>query len=108
MKIIVKVPIEGIHYYENAPDEVDYLRYPHRHTFTIEAHKVVTHDNRETEFIMFQHQIRDWANQCYYDPLRKLCNFGPFSCEQIAKDVKAVFNCEKVIVWEDNEFGGEA
>ena len=34
--IIVKTQFEGIHCFPEAPEEVEYLAYPHRHIFGIE------------------------------------------------------------------------
>ena len=38
---------EGIHKYPDAPDEVDFLRYPHRHMFHFKVQIEVYNDDRD-------------------------------------------------------------
>ena len=106
--IIVKTNFEGIHKFEDAPQEVGYLREPHRHIFFIEVEMEVFHDDRELEFIMVKHKVEQFINS------------KPFgirhSCEQMAKDIIAFLRHEydseplqrkiAVTVLEDNENGG--
>lgn len=106
MQIIVKVPVEGTHRYEDAPDEVSYLRFDHRHIFLCELHFDVTHADRDKEFFIMQHKIKRYLVERYWEDEWKLCNFGPMSCEMIARELKVEFDCSKVIVWEDQENGG--
>lgn len=103
--IVVRTNFEGIHQYTNAPEEVDFLRYPHRHIFYVEAEIEVKHDDRELEFVIVKRAINRFL-------------FGkPFtvqySCEQMAKDIIGMLE-EKfgerhitVGVYEDNENGGK-
>lgn len=105
--IIVKLQVEGIHNFENVEehfDGVDFLKYPHRHTFHIKASKKVYHDDRDVEFILFNRKIRDYLKETYADE-NGVCQFGGMSCEQIANDILSVFDCKYVEVWEDNENG---
>ena len=44
---------EGIHKYPDAPDEVEFLRYPHRHIFKFKVQIDVEHDDRDIEFFIF-------------------------------------------------------
>lgn len=50
--ITVRGQYEGFHAYENAPDEVAFLKSSHRHMFKWEASIEVAHDDRELEFFM--------------------------------------------------------
>ena len=103
--VYCKVQIEGIHNWPGCPfEEVAYLRDPHRHVFHIEAHKKVTHDDRDTEFIMLKHQIRDHFNQ-YYDSTLRACLFGAKSCEMIARELITKFGLSSCSVDEDGENG---
>ena len=45
---------EGIHKYPDAPDEVDFLRYPHRHIFHFKVQIEVFNDDRDIEFFIFK------------------------------------------------------
>ena len=45
---------EGIHKYPDAPEGVEFLKYPHRHMFKFRVAIQVFHDDRELEFILFK------------------------------------------------------
>lgn len=55
--IYVTTQTEFIHQYKDAPDEVSYLRYPHRHVAHIKIKVEVFNNDREIEFIVFKHEI---------------------------------------------------
>ena len=102
--IVVKTSFEGIHQYLNAPNEVAFLKEPHRHTFFVEAEIEVFDDDRELEFIIVKRKLNTYL---YSKP------FGnTLSCEQMAKQI-IKFLLEEfgsremcVTVLEDNENGG--
>ncbi len=105
-EVFCTVQVEGLHRWKNCPhDEVDYLRNFHRHTFYIAAYKRVNHDDRDVEFIMLQHRIRDYLTDMYYDRVLRLHVFGDMSCEMIAKELIEEFDLSKCEVNEDNENG---
>ena len=109
MKAFIKIKnqFEGIHRYKDAPDEVEFLKYDHRHIFTIRSKIQVFHEDRELEFIMVKRLIQRYLNErgdhsgCYY--------LGNKSCEQIAVEIydllKDRFGERKISVEvsEDNE-----
>ena len=77
------VQVEGLHKWGNCPiDEVSYLRDLHRHTFHIKCYKTVYHDDRDIEFIQFQHTVKDYL-QKYFDPTANCLNFGNFNAKSI-------------------------
>lgn len=78
--IFVKFQKEGVHHYPNAPDEVSYLRHPHRHIFHFDVMIQVFHNDRDLEFIMF----KNWLQSLYSDATLKL---DYKSCEMIAEDL---------------------
>lgn len=90
-KIGVVVEIEGLHSFPEATklagEQVSYLEYPHRHKFIITCEKEVHHDNRDIEFIVFQHQIQGYLTENYWSRTEGLCNFGSMSCEMIAREL---------------------
>jgi len=55
--IIVKLQVEGFHYWPEAFEKVSYLKELHRHIFHIECHKNVSHADREIEIIEFKRSI---------------------------------------------------
>lgn len=81
-------------------DEVAYLRNEHRHVFHIESHKVVDHDNRDTEFIVLKHRVQELLEEWYPD--HKL---GSTSCEMLATRLVGALGLSKCMVSEDNENG---
>jgi hypothetical protein len=98
-KIVVNLQIEGIHYWKDCNiKEVEYLKNPHRHTFFIEVHKEVTHNDRDIEIIMFKNKIINYFGS---QPVQ----FENKSCEDIAEYILYTFEACYVKVLEDNENG---
>lgn len=98
--------IEGTHNWAKCPfDEVEYLRDDHRHLFHIKANKVVTHTDRDVEFIMLKHQIQQYLMDNYYTGEVRLCEFGSMSCEMIALELTHEFELSSCDVSEDGENG---
>jgi hypothetical protein len=99
--------VEGTHNWPGCPfDEVAYLRDPHRHVFHIKAYKLVTHSDRDVEFIMLKHQIVQFFEDRYMcSGSSKLCEFGAKSCEMIAQELINQFDLSRCEVSEDNENG---
>jgi hypothetical protein len=106
--VIVRLQVDGMHNFPKAAElfpEVAFLADRHRHMFHIEAKKEVFHDDRDVEFLMFKRDITDFLKQIYYKPETRTHEFGPMSCEMIAKQILNQFNCTAVSVWEDLENG---
>lgn len=94
---------EFIHQYIDAPTEVEYLRYPHRHIAHITVKIEVFNNDREIEFIMLKH----WLEKSL--EIDKLTNR---SCETIAETILAAIQAKygknrdaEITVSEDNENG---
>lgn len=98
--VVVNLTIEGTHYWKTCNiQEVLYLKDKHRHIFYIEAHKKVTHNDREVEIIMLKREISNYLITKYnYE-------FHNMSCEDIAEELLMHFNLTYVKVLEDNENG---
>lgn len=58
--IYVTDSVEFIHQYKDAPDEVAYLRNLHRHIAHIKVQVEVFHNDREIEFIMLKHELKNY------------------------------------------------
>ena len=71
---------EGIHKYPDAPDEVDFLRYPHRHMFHFKVQIEVYDNDRDIEFFIFKR----WLESLYADDTLQL---DYKSCEMMADDL---------------------
>ena len=102
--IIVKTRFMGIHQWSDAPDEVSFLRHPHRHIFHIKVELPVYHDDRELEYFMVTGIINNMIGNLTSAWLKNK------SCEHIAKIIcnqLCIYykrNCS-VEVTEDNENG---
>lgn len=116
-EVFCTLQIEGTHNWPGCPfDEVAYLRDTHRHLFGIKAYKLVTHSDRDVEFIMLKHQIeqyikgtyRIWtfAGEGHSTPMNGgVCQFGAKSCEMLAKELIKEFGLTRCEVDEDGENG---
>ncbi len=104
--VYAQVQIEGIHFWQDAPMDVYYLRSPHRHIFHIKAAVQVNHDNREVEFIMLGHAIEAWL-KISFGKTRKdgALDLGQMSCEQLAQNLLDDFGLYSCEVSEDGENG---
>ena len=95
----------GVHQYPAAPDDVQYLRAPHRHLFKFKVKIQVWHDDREIEF----HQFLNWVEGLYSgEQSLSLINS---SCEMISDSLAAIIQSRypdrllQIEVWEDGECG---
>ena len=105
-EVFCTLQVEGVHNWPSCPfEEVEYLRDPHRHVFYIKAHSLVSHDDRDIEFIMLKHQIHDYLTDVYWDSTLRVMNFGSQSCEMIAEELIHAFDLSCCEVSEDNENG---
>ena len=77
---------EGIHKYPNAPKEVEFLKYPHRHIFKFKVQIQVYDNDRDIEFFIFKR----WLESLYADDTLEL---DYKSCEMIADDLAKEINC---------------
>lgn len=105
-EVYCTLKVEGIHNWPDCPfEEVAYLRDPHRHMFHVKAQVAVTHDDRDVEFIVLKHKVRDYLEEMYWDDETKCCYFGAMSCEMIARELIEEFNLTSCEVSEDGENG---
>lgn len=102
--IFITDRFEALHQWHEAPDEVAYLRYPHRHVFHVQVMIAVTHSDRQVEFIMAKKTLSTILKTYYANKL------STFSCEQFAEDIGKFmvhngYNVSQVEVSEDGENG---
>jgi len=104
--IISKFNYEGFHKWENAPEEVSYLRARHRHLFYYEVYIEVFHDDRDIEFISFGNWLKDEILKAAGSEV------GGKSCEMLAKETIEIIRKKygkkreiQVKLFEDNENG---
>lgn len=102
--IVIKLQIEGFHYWKDAPDQVAFLRDNHRHIFHFEIEKEVLHDDRDIEIILFKRKVQKYIQEKYKDA-EGICQFGAKSCEMLAKEIALKFGAKVVRVLEDDENG---
>lgn len=94
-----------IHCWPEAPEEVKFLRTPHRHELHVGVTMEVVHDDRDVEFFMLKREVDKmlaWGKDQWVERI---------SMEQIAKDLiealKAKYGDKfyEVSVFEDGEVG---
>lgn len=83
--VSVKTQYEGIHCYPEAPEEVAYIRQPHRHIFNVRVEVQVFDDDREIEFIMLKHQVESYLKE-HFDE-NGVWHMGRLSCEQVCMGI---------------------
>ncbi len=104
---------EALHKWEQAPEEVAFLRVDHRHEFHVHVKVQVYHNDRELEFIMLkrnlEEQMKLWVEQADGHVL---------SCETVAEALHLYIldnyprpqpgsdRLVEVLVLEDGENGG--
>jgi hypothetical protein len=99
--IVVRTQFEATHCWPSCPDGgFDFLRHEHRHMFHVEVKMLVTHNDRDLEFIQVKEAITRFLN-------RWKGNLGSMSCEDIAESIIESFSypITSVSVFEDNENG---
>ena len=83
--VYAKVSFEGIHCWPDAPDEVKFLRNPHRHIFNVRVFVEVSQNNREIEFIMLGHRLKELFKGLAANDENGVWNMGTTSCEDVAE-----------------------
>ena len=94
---------EFVHCWPDAPNEMYYLRSPHRHVFHVYTHIEVLHNDRELEFIQVKHAIDYFLHNTHFAQ--------ESSCEDIAHRIAEYLMQQygdrtiSVSVFEDDENG---
>jgi hypothetical protein len=105
--ICVKTCFEGWHNWPEAPIEIEFLRFPHRHLFYVEVKLPVLHDDRQLEFFIVKRFLDETIKMLYPSKVLK-----QRSCEMMAKElleeIVKKFKIKRGItisISEDNENG---
>lgn len=105
--IVVKTQFESLHQWPKAPNEVEFLRHPHRHIFHVKVTLPVNHDDRELEFFMVKKKVDEYI----VGEINQRGFLGTMSCEQIALQILKYLTVIYTIpyatveVFEDDENG---
>jgi len=59
----VTAQFDALHYWPEAPDNVAFLRCPHRHVFHVKVSVMVEHDNRDVEFFKLKGDLQAVLSQ---------------------------------------------
>jgi hypothetical protein len=97
---------EGIHHWNDAPDEVGFLRHPHRHQFEATLHVSVEHSDRDVEFIMLKRSLSRFVKERLQGYVKDA------SCEDMCNCIARAMNglgyrVRRVQVSEDGENGAD-
>lgn len=85
--IAARVQFEGVHNWPEAPYEVSFLRQPHRHIFGVTAEVEVFKNDREIEFIMLGHRLKQFFKEKAKKDPNGVWQMGRTSCEDVANEV---------------------
>ncbi len=81
---------EAIHRWSNCNiEEVEFLKYPHRHKFNCRVKVEVNHNDRDIEFIVLSRRLKEFINA---NILNDCSDIGTLSCEMIAEKIFDYFN----------------
>lgn len=92
--IKIKTNFVGMHKWDNAPEEVSFLRNLHRHIFNVNVKIEVLHNDRELEYFMFKKTV---DNYICHNIIPKLWKDPRMSCEMMA---------EPIVNWIINTYAG--
>lgn len=114
-KIVIRLQKEGIHRWKDCPHEdVAFLREYHRHIFHFEVKMLVTHEDRELEFIRLKRTLEDMVMDILEGPVDASCEKLCQKLYNFLQSAKYLFqnfpleNREVVIsCFEDGENGAE-
>lgn len=121
--ITVKTSFEALHRWKDAPPLVEFLKYPHRHTFGVSAVFCVEHGNRALEFFTVKRALEEALFHSLYCGPENSGDFRPefnldmptieMSCEDMAATLFNFMVTEyptlvSVTVDEDGENSGTA
>lgn len=108
----VRTSFVALHSWEDAPEQVKYLRSPHRHKFNVFL-AVRTDADREVEFHMLKHKLDGYIQSSFvltsttdleYDIVGIVPTVN-LSCEVMARRILQHFTAAIVTVDEDGENG---
>lgn len=102
IRVFCTTSFEGYHKWSEAPDYVRYLRDLHRHIFHVRCEKLVSHEERDVEFITLKQAISGYIDSLQYHKREEI---NTWSCETWARTILEHFNLDKVEVSEDDENG---
>lgn len=105
--IVVRFQFEGFHFWRNAPNEVDFLRRPHRHIFHCEVKLPVAHGDRDLEFLSVKQHCQRFISKTFsFDLGGRSCEQ---LCEELLEEITLKYGLRKDItisIFEDAENGG--
>jgi hypothetical protein len=85
--IQVKTNFVGWHHWPDAPKEVKFLSYRHRHIFNVTVFIPVSHDDRDLEFFLVKAEIDSYLNTEFHTNVQGIKELGTNSCEMICKKI---------------------
>lgn len=110
--VFINFQVEGFHNFPKAAElfpEASFLADRHRHIFHIKCSKLVNHDDRDEEFILWKRKIQSAIFSKYGKVPSNITTveFGAMSCEMIARWLLEEFELSECEVSEDGENGAK-
>lgn len=112
--VIITTDFPGLHHWADAPNEVSFLRSPHRHLFHVKVSITEDHDrhkdSRETEFLLLKAFVDNFLVRSWPTVSPGVKDLGTTSCENIAAQIYEYlmnkgYAVDYVEVFEDGENG---
>lgn len=86
INVIATIKVPGVHYWPCAPEELPFLKTPHRHLFWIRVSRSVEGLDREIEILSLQNDIMKALDQ-KFEKSPFGYKFYSLSCEQIGVSI---------------------
>ena len=99
IRVWITTDFTAFHRWEDAPEEVQFLREWHRHLFKVKVELKVTHSDRDVEFLILKRKVDQYINLWFAHSKFE------YSCEHIAESLLDHFDAYSVTVSEDGENG---
>lgn len=98
-QIYIQTQFTGYHRWDNAPEEVAFLRNAHRHVFQVKVTVPVSHNDRDIEFFMMKRIVDDFISNEFVWKCQPDGNIG--SCEMIAEKIADYIHKYYILDWDD-------
>jgi 6-pyruvoyl-tetrahydropterin synthase len=108
--VFINTRFEGVHRWADAPDgPIEHLRNPHRHEFHVRVEVLVSHDERDVEFLTLKAEVDNWLDD-HLSYRNAEVGLLELSCESMARKIWEWLGSEDytpvaVSVSEDGENG---
>ncbi len=102
IELIIRTQFESFHCWPDAPDDVSFLRFTHRHIFHVETSIAGHHLDRSLEFFQIKRNIDNFFKETVF-PLSSSCEY--MAAELLKYLEQLNYTVNYISIFEDNENG---